>query len=160
MIKKKHLNVFTFLFFLFFFIYGFNNVKNYGVAYDEGGHRLVAIVNLNHIGKSLLNEKTYSEFLEKRNYPTEKIDRLKKKEYEIDNFHNNFYGAIYPIFLFIMSNFSLYSFIVLRYEMGICPTSKLQKRARNYHVAFDKPFIKKNYQTVKFSYFLYYFGSL
>ncbi len=99
MIKKKHLNIFTFLIFFSFFIYGIYNVKNYGVAHDEGGHRLVAIVNLNHIGQSLLNEKTYSEFLEKRNYPTEKIDRLKKKEYEIDNFHNNFYGAIYPIFL-------------------------------------------------------------
>lgn len=99
MIKKKHLNLFTFLIFIFFFIYGFNNVKNYGVAYDEGGHRLVGIVNLKHIGQSLLNEKTYSEFLEKRNYPTEKIDRLKNKEYEIDNFYNNFYGAIYPIFL-------------------------------------------------------------
>jgi hypothetical protein len=98
-IKKKHLNIFTFLIFFSFFIYGIYNVKNYGVAHDEGGHRLVAIVNLNHIGQSLLNEKTYSEFLEKRNYPTEKIDRLKKKEYEIDNFHNNFYGAIYPIFL-------------------------------------------------------------
>ena len=97
--KSFFFNIIFILIFISFFIYGIFGVKNYGVAHDEGHHRLIGIVNLNYLAKTFLSTNAYDKIIKNKKFSLEKFQQLQNKKYQLENYQNKFYGGIYPAFL-------------------------------------------------------------
>ena len=95
-IKKKQRNLIN-LFFIFLFLVGLSNVKNYGLSYDEFEYRNQGFIVLNYLGKKFFPNKT-KKLTEDKDLNYVELGEYHKKSKNNYKIQNTTYAAIEYLF--------------------------------------------------------------
>ena len=87
----------TIIFFLFIFLLGFKNVKNFGISYDEPEYRNQGLIVLNYLGTKFFPKLT-NKISEERNLNFAKLSEYHSTNQNNYKFHNTIFAAIEYLF--------------------------------------------------------------